>query len=157
MQNNWKNTGRMRLSKLIYAALFAVIPMVVLGQKKVEYPAVKVIEKDTVVIFLMDQAKDIAKQNEERKKLKSDVKIMNEQLKFKDSIITMQETQLLDFRMIKFDYDEIVKQMARQQKTCNDEKALLDKEIRKQRRQKFASIGVGVLSFGTLLYFYIHK
>jgi hypothetical protein len=124
---------------------------------QVQYPVVRVIEKDSVMIFTLEQTKELAKINEERLKLLSNVRITNSQLKFKDSIIRMQETQIFDLKLVKFDYDEIVKQMQRQQKAFIDEKAILNREVKRQRRQKYASIGSGILSFGTLLYFYIHK
>lgn len=163
MQNRLNNIGRMSLSKLLIILCVLIAPYS-FGQRKskkatdaIQYPAMKVIEKDTVIIFTLEQARDLSEKNEQRKKLEADAKITTSQMKFKDSIIRMQETQITDLKLVKFDYDELVKQMNRQQQTCSDEKSILHREIRKQRRQKIASIGVGVLSFGTLLYFYIHK
>lgn len=163
MPNNLKNIGRMSLNKLLIIACVLIAPYSFAQKKKkknpevIEYPAMKVIEKDTVIIFTLEQARELSKENEERKKLLSDIKIMSSQIKFKDSVIRMQEKQVLDLKLVKFDYDEIVKQMQRQQQVCSDEKAILNDEISKQRRHKNLSIGAGILSFGTLLYFYIHK
>lgn len=163
MPNNLKNIGRMSLNKLLIIACVLISPYSFAQKKKkktpevIEYPAMKVIEKDTVIIFTLEQARELSKENEERKKLLSDIKIMSSQMKFKDSVIRMQEKQVLDLKLVKFDYDEIVKQMQRQQQACSDEKAILNDEISKQRRHKNLSIGAGILSFGTLLYFYIHK
>lgn len=163
MPNKLKNIGRMSLNKLLIIACVLISPYSFAQKKKkknlevIEYPAMKVIEKDTVIIFTLEQARDLSEKNEQRKKLEAEAKITKSQLEFKDSIITMQIKQVLDLKLVKFDYDELVKQMQRQQQTCSDEKSILNNEIRKQRRHKNLSIGAGVLSFGTLLYFYIHK
>ncbi len=163
MQNNLKNIGEMSLNKLLIVLCLLISGYSVAQKRKkkqvdvIEYPALKVIEKDTVIIFTLEQARDLSKGNEERKKLEADARVTASQLKFKDSVIKMQEKQVLDLKLVKFDYDEIVKQMQRQQQACSDEKAILNNEISKQRRHKHLSIGASILSFGTLLYFYIHK
>jgi hypothetical protein len=115
------------------------------------------IGKDSVIIFTLDQGKELAKINEDRKRLEKLNKKCEFQLKFKDSIILLQEQQIVDYQSIKLDYDLMVKQMNRMQQLCGDEKKLLNKEIKKQKRQKWASIGIGVSSFAILSYFYTNK
>lgn len=164
MQNNWKNIGEMSFRKNLILIGCVLLSFHSLGQKrkkkepeKVVYPQVTLVGKDTLMLFTLDQTKQMAKDNEERKKLKQVVFNQNSQMKFKDSIILMQETQLTDLKLIKFDYDLIVEQMKVQQQICSDEKAVLNREIRKQRRHKIYAISGGILSFGTMLYFYIYK
>ena len=163
MQSSYRNTGRMSLrnSALLTIGLCSAIHS--FGQKKkkvkepVEYPIVKVLDKDSVMIFTIEQSRELARRNEERLKLQSDAKITKSQMNFKDSIILKQQKEITDLMLIKFDYDQVVKEMARQQKICSDEKVVLNNAIDKQRRHKNISILSGVLSFGTMLYFYIHK
>ena len=164
MQNKLKIIGKMSLSKYLVfiGCVFIALPSIAQKRKAkkkepVVYPVTKVLDKDSVIIFTLDQGKELAKINEDRKRLQQLNKKCEFQLKFKDSIILLQEKQIVDYQSIKFDYDLMVKQMNRMQQLCGDEKKILNKEIKKQKRQKWASIGVGVSSFVILSYFYIHK
>ena len=164
MQNNLKSIGRMSLSRYLVLIGCIVIALPSIAQKRkakqkepVIYPVTKVLEKDSVIIFTIDQGRELARINEDRKRLMKLNKKCEFQLKFKDSIILLQEQQIVDYQSIKLDYDLIVKQMNRVQQLCGDEKKLLNKEIKKQKRQKLASISIAVSSFVILSYFYIHK
>lgn len=164
MQNNLKSIGRMSLSKYFLWIGCVLITLPSIAQKRkakqkepVMYPVTKVLEKDSVIIFTLDQGRELARINEDKKRLEKLNKKCEFQLKFKDSIILLQEQQIVDYQSIKLDYDLIVKQMNRMQQLCGDEKKLLNKEIKKQKRQKWASIGIGVSSFAILSYFYTNK
>jgi len=164
IQKNLKSIGKMSFNRFILVLSCLTLSFYSVCQKRknksktlIEYPQVKLIGKDTVMIFTLDQSREIARNNEDRKRLYELNRITNSQLQFKDSIILMQESQIVDLRLIKIENDHILEQMKRQQQVFKDEKDILKREIRRQRRHKVLSTSGGVLSFAIILYFYINK
>ena len=159
MQKNLKNTGGMNSkTKLLIASLFcSMISFSQTRPMELNYPVVKVINKDSVIIFTLDQGRTLAKKNETVKKLEIDARIMESQISLKDSIISFQQNQINDYRSVQIAYDVIMKEMKHQQKVCSDEREFLNKEIKRQRRHKNIAILSGVSCFGILSYFYITK
>lgn len=126
-------------------------------KKTIQYPFVKVIGKDTITMLTMNHIREINQKDIQRMESMLELNHIESKLKFKDSIILMQETKIADLLLIKYDYDLVVKEIAREKRIYNENLIELNSEIIKQRKHKRIAICSGVLSLGTILYFYIHK
>lgn len=105
----------------------------------------------------MNHIREINQKDIQRMESMLELNHIESKLKFKDSIILMQETKIADLLLIKYDYDLVVKEIAREKRIYNENLIELNSEIIKQRKHKRIAICSGVLSLGTILYFYIHK
>lgn len=148
----------MNLIKIAFAFIIVFLTQEAFSQSETtKYPQVKVIDKDTVVMFTFAQGKQLAKVNEDKKRLSEMNLLMKKQLSEQDTIIQNQSIQLENYAQIKIDYDEIVKQKTFIESTCIDEKEILNDEIKRQKRHKWFGISGGILISGIITYFYITK
>ena len=148
----------MKLNKLLLCFLAVFVTFGAFSQTKaIEYPFTQVIGKDTVLVFTFNQGKKLAVLNEERKRLEELNKIVNAQSDKKDTIIEQQADQLRLFNKIRADYDAIILEKDEIQKTCDDEKAILEDKINKKNRHKWYAIIGGITGFGIMTYFYVTK
>lgn len=122
--------------------LIILFPLFIYGQ---EYPIQSVIGKDTVLIFSQEQANKIAQWNEERKYCNDNNELLKLELQQKDTIIHLLENQINEFVVIEDKYKSIIKGKDELQEICNDEKNILNKEVKRQKRQKWASIIGGIV------------
>jgi len=150
MQSKLKTIG---MKNLISVLTIIFICHFTYSQVKPKYPAVMVINKDSLVCFTTEQSKQIAVWNEQRKEcleLQSEDKktivelnkVVNKQLE----IISNLETEITLHKKTISDKETLLQ-------VCEDEKKSLNKEIRKQRRGKWIAIcsGVGVFILTTLV------
>ncbi len=153
-----KITGKMKLNRLLICFFAISVAFGAFSQNKaIEYPFTHVIGKDTVITFTFSQGKKLAILNEERKRLEELNKIINTQSSKKDTIIKQQADQLKLFQKVRDDYQVIILEKDALQQTCNDEKAILEDEVKKKNRHKWYAIFSGIAGVGIMTYFYITK
>ena len=122
--------------------LIFTIPLFCSGQ---QYPMQSVIGEDTVLIFSQEQASKIAEWNEERKYCIENSELLKLELQQKDTIINSLEGQINDFVVIEDKYKVIISKKDELQDICNDEKNILNKEIKRQKRHKWIAIISGAV------------
>lgn len=110
-----------------------------------KYPLVKVYNKDTVIIFHINQGRELALQNEERKYLLELNGINEKQIVVLDSVITIRNSQVKDYEVIVDDFDTVIFEKNALIEICEFEKESLNKEIRKQKNMKIVFISTTVI------------
>jgi DNA repair exonuclease SbcCD ATPase subunit len=109
-----------------------------------EYPKTSVIAEDTVLIFSQDQAKKIAQWNEERKYCIENEELLELLIQEKDTIIKHLSKQVEDFTIVEDRYKDIIKVKDDLQEICEQEKKIVHKEVKRQKRHKWVAIISGI-------------
>jgi hypothetical protein len=112
--------------------------------KTSKYPSVQIIESDTVIIFDLEQGRKLAIINESKKRLEQLNEIQLKELNEKDSIILNQNAIIVHDDKIKKAYNDIIVENKNLEKLCQDEKTILNQEIKKQKRYKWTAIISGI-------------
>jgi hypothetical protein len=141
------------MSNLIKTIICVFALQLCYAQTKTKYPSVIVIEKDTIVCFTTEQAKQMGVWNEQRKecvelrindneKISELKKITTTQI----GIISNLENEIIQHKKNIEDKDKLIG-------VCEDEKKSLTKEIRKQKRGKWIAIigGIGGVFLTTFI------
>ena len=131
--------------KNLISILFSVFfTQITYAQIKSNYPKVMLVEKDTLICFTTQQAKQMAIWNEKRKESIELSKNDNQKIAelnnisiTKDSIISNLENEVVQYKKTITDKESLIA-------ICEDEKTSLKREIRKQRRGKWIAIICGV-------------
>ena len=126
--------------------LIFISPCVTFSQ---EYPKTSVIDEDTVLIFSQEQANKIAIWNEERKYCVENSDLLKLEINQKDTIIYSLEGKLYEFSIIEDKYKNIIKSKDDLKNICEQEKKILNKEIKRQKRHKFIAI-IGGITVGII-------
>lgn len=148
----------MKLSRVLNVLFLTFVSFIGLSQKtQLDYPIVSVINSDTVIIFSFEQGKNLAIINENKKRLEKLNDLNNQELLQKDSVIQMQNGQLINNDKIIQKYQFIVKEKENQNELSNSQNTLLKTELKKQIRQKWIAIISGIAGVATISYFYIIK
>ena len=109
-----------------------------------EYPIVTKIEKDSVIIFTIQQGRELVKINEQRKECLEINDILNKEMIQKDTIIYSQSKKIQNYEAIMSEKDKIIIVKDEQVQICEQEKTMLKKELRKQKVGKWIAIAGGV-------------
>lgn len=125
----------------IISLLILIMSCSIYGQ---EYPKTSVIGKDTVLIFSQEQAKKIAQWNEERKYCIENEELLELLIKEKDTIIKHLSKQVEDFTIVEERYKDIIKGKDDLQEICEQEKKIIHKEVKRQKRHKWIAIVSGI-------------
>ena len=125
----------------IISLLILIMSCSVYGQ---EYPKTSVIAEDTVLIFSQDQAKKIAQWNEERKYCIENEELLELLIQEKDTIIKHLSKQVEDFTIVEERYKDIIKGKDDLQEICEQEKKIIHKEVKRQKRHKWVAIVSGI-------------
>lgn len=115
-----------------------------------QYPSVNVINADTLIVFKIEQAKQLAVWNEERKECLALNTVLNQEMIQKDTIIDIQRHEIDNFKQILVDNNIIVKQTNDLLFICNLEKTSVQQEVKTQRRQKITAITGGVFGIAIM-------
>jgi hypothetical protein len=95
-------------------------------------------------VFKIEQGRKLAQQNEERKKLIKLNDIQNKELIQKDSVIVYQQNLIDNYVLIEKAQKVIINEKSKQIDMCDDEKVLIQDELKKQKRYKWTAIISGV-------------
>lgn len=151
--NKLKTIGKNNLInsiKVFCLLLFFVLPFLSYGQK---YPLVKFDGKDTLIVFSIAQGKQLIAQNEERLKDKQLILLNVAQISQQDTIIASQDKQINNLLLINTNYVNIIKQKDDLISIGETEKKILEKEVKRQKRQKvIAIIGGSVVSILSIVF-----
>jgi len=141
------------MSNLIKTIICVFALQLCYAQTKTKYPSVIVIEKDTIVCFTTEQAKQMGVWNEQRKEC-VELRINdNEKISELKKITTTQtgiisnlENEIVQHKKNFDDKNSLLL-------ICEDEKKSLTKEIRKQKRGKWIAIlgGIGGVFITTMI------
>lgn len=129
---------------LIFICLFFSVN----GQKN-QYPIISKIDADSVIIFTVEQGKELVKINEQRKEALELNEILKKQLIQKDTIITSQSQKIENYKKIVKEKDNIINQKDELIKLSDEEKKNLKKEVNKQKTGKWFAI-IGCVVIGVL-------
>jgi predicted nucleic acid-binding Zn ribbon protein len=113
--------------------VFFVLPFLSYGQK---YPSVTFDGKDTLLVFSIAQGKQLIAQNEERLKDKQLIILNVAQISQQDTIIASQDIKINNLLLINTNYVNIIKQKDDLISISETEKQILEKEVKRQKRQK---------------------
>ena len=137
----------MRLSSICVLIVF--MTSAAFSQMKTTiYPKVIVYDKDTVIIFSIEQGKKLAELNEDRKECFENNEILKLEIKQKDIIISEEKDKVVNYDKIVENYNEILKAKKDIQELCNSEK--------RNKHKWFAIIG-GTITTGFMTYLWITK
>jgi hypothetical protein len=145
MQINLKTTLMKNLNRyviLFYAVFFASLAFS--QRNPIEYPSIELKGADTVIVFKIQQGRKLAQHNEERKKLIKLNDIQNKELIQKDSVIAYQQNVIDNYLLIERAQKVIINEKSKQISMCDDEKVLIEDELKKQKRYKWTAIISGV-------------
>lgn len=153
MQHNLKTTSMKNLNKYtiaLYAVFFASLAFS--QRNATEYPSIELKGTDTVIVFKIEQGRKLAQQNEERKKLFKLNDIQNKELIQKDSVIAYQQNVIDKYILVEKSQRVIINEKAKQIEMCDDEKMLIQDELKKQKRYKWTAIISGITSVAIVQY-----
>jgi hypothetical protein len=109
--------------------------------------------KDTLIVFSIAQGKQLIAQNEERLKDKQLILLNVAQISQQDTIIASQDKQINNLLLINTNYVNIIKQKDDLISIGETEKKILEKEVKRQKRQKvIAIIGGSVVSILSIVF-----
>jgi len=153
MQTNLKTTSMMNLNRCVAAFYAVFFASVAFSQRNaVEYPSIELKGSDTVIVFKIEQGRKLAQQNEERKKLIKLYDIQNKELIQKDSVISYQQNVIDNYILIEKAQKVIINEKSKQISMCDDEKLLIEDELKKQKRYKWTAIISGITSVAVVQY-----
>jgi hypothetical protein len=157
MQNNLKYILGMKLNSLLYCFLCVFFAFGAFSQSKQTYPSTEVINKDTVIIFSLEQARKIAHINESNKECLLISNIQQKEIAAKDSIISIMKSTVINFEEINRRNKIIVESKDKQIEAYLDQQNSLERQIKTQSRNKWFAIIGGALSTGFMTYLYFVK
>jgi hypothetical protein len=102
--------------------------------------------KDTLLIFSIAQGKRLIAQNEERLKDKELISLNMAQISQQDTIIASQDIKIKNLLLMNTNYVIIIKQKDDLISISETEKKILNKEIKRQKRQKIIAIIGGAIA-----------
>lgn len=145
MQHNLKTTSMKNLNRYVMLFYAVFLASLAFSQRNAtEYPSIELKGADTVIVFKIEQGRKLALQNEERKKLIKLNDIQNKELIQKDSVIHYQQNVIDTYKSIETAQQVIIKEKSRQITMCDDEKVLIQDELKKQKRYKWTAIISGI-------------
>lgn len=145
MQTSLKITSMKNLIKYVIAFYAVFFASLAFSQRNaIEYPFIELKGADTLIVFKIQQGRKLAQQIEERKKLIKLNDIQNKELIQKDSVIVYQQNVIDNYFLIEKAHKVIITEKSKQIEMCDDEKVLIEDELKKQKRYKWTAIISGV-------------
>jgi hypothetical protein len=133
--------------KGIFCILIVVIANVTFAQS---YPKKVVIDNDTCIVFTLEQSRKLITWDVELERCKSESIVLIEESSVKDSLIAINKEIAQKYSDIVVICDSIKLEKNELIKIHLEEKQLLEKQIKRCKRQRFLSITLGVLTTSIL-------
>jgi hypothetical protein len=135
----------MNLASRLLLCLSLIACSIGFSQKdSTKYPIVRYYEGDTVLIFNLEQARQITIHNEKHKECQTLNELSEKQIEKQDTIIKMLESEISNFDMVVADYEIIIANKDGLIDICEKEKQIANDEIRRQKIGKYIAIGSAV-------------
>jgi hypothetical protein len=116
-----------------------------------------VIEEDSCIVFTLEQSKTMIEWDIRYNECRTNLELTSNESAVKDSIISTQQVQIEEYQKIDSTYQLLNQENEELREILEEERQLLNKEIRRQKRQKwFVGIG-GFFTTAVATYFYIKK
>lgn len=132
-----KNIGKMNLKINIFIIFISVFSLVS-GQKK--YPVLNIIDKDTCLIFTINQGRDLIKKDEQRKHLLEVNSIQEKEIIKRDTLINSQNKKIINFEKAIKENNDIKARKDSLITICETEKSNFKKDVRIQKNYKWVAI-----------------
>jgi hypothetical protein len=110
------------------------------------FPKSIVIENDSCIVFTLEQSKKMIEWDIEKDLCKTELDIAQSEISLKDSIINNQVNQLNEFQGIESAYEEIIIENDLIRNIFNEEREILQKQLKKERRRKWLSSTLGIVA-----------
>jgi hypothetical protein len=134
------------MSKLIYI-FFILVTTISYSQ---EYPKVIVLEKDTCIVFTLEQGKKLIEWDIMFEECIVNLELTLNESILKDSIISNQNFQISEYQKIDSLYQQISVENREIKLLYEEETKLLKKQLKKQKRQTFFASALGIISAAVL-------
>lgn len=110
------------------------------------FPKSIVIENDSCIVFTLEQSKKMIEWDIQKDLCKTELDIAQSEISLKDSIINNQGNQLNEFQGIESAYEEIIIENDLIRNIFNEEREILQKQLKKERRRKWLSSTLGIVA-----------
>lgn len=121
------------------------------------YPKLILLDEDSCIVFTLEQSKTMAVWDIKYEECRETLDIAEAESATKDSIINNQSSQIVEYVKIDSTYQLIDQENVELRAILEEERQILKKDIRKQKRQKWL-IGIGgFLTTAFTTYLYIQK
>jgi hypothetical protein len=141
---NLKNTGKMNSNKEAYLILLLwFLSFGAVAQQK--YPKVLNYQGDTVMVFRIEQSREMAIRNEKAKECFEIRDILTQETLLKDSVIQSMSVIIKNDQEAKKQYQEIVESKDKQIEIHRNDIARLEDDVKKQKRLKWSGFGLAGL------------
>lgn len=111
-----------------------------------KFPQSVIIENDSCIVFTLEQSKKMIQWDIQKKYCEAELDIAQSEIAIKDSIIENQNNQLNEFKGIESSYEEIIIENDLIRNVFNQEREILQKELKKERRRKWLSSTLGIVA-----------
>lgn len=125
------------LNRSLIVFLLGLSPFFAFGQT---YPLLSTYEGDTVLIFSIEQGRYLTKSNEERKYFENLVRECEQEISVHRELTKNQDSVITNLQLVKDDLIIIVRTKGELVEICEQEKELLNDEVKKQKRHKWVAI-----------------
>ena len=121
------------------------------------YPRTIIVGQDTCIAFSIEQSRTLILWNTQKDYYFELSEIQRLELVAKDSIIVGVNKKIVALTEIDSSYQQIIVEKDALKRICETEKKIYKSEIKRQKRRKILSIGVGILSTSFMTYLWIVK
>jgi hypothetical protein len=148
----------MNLTKIGLFILMAFAPLLSVSQSdSTKYPMVIIYEGDTVLVFSMEQGIELGKKNEGLKQCLAEYDIQTQQVSELINQVETLEQKADVLQRIDSNNIVIIQEKDDLLGICEDEKEILNSEIKKQRRSKIAYLISGITGTVFMGYLWVKK
>ena len=145
---------RKKMNRIIITFIFTITYGVVFSQ---DYPKVLVIENDTCLIFTIEQARKLTEWDLMYEECSIKRKLDSSEIAFKDSIISIQESKMSNYKNIEANYNLIVIKNNDIRQLYIEEKNILKSQLKKERRKKVFNQVLGIAGTVIMTVLYLLK
>tara|TARA_R110001606_G_scaffold314613_2_gene461418 strand:- start:3317 stop:3745 length:429 start_codon:yes stop_codon:yes gene_type:complete len=142
------------MNRIIITFIFTITYGVVFSQ---DYPKVLVIENDTCLIFTIEQARKLTEWDLMYEECSIKRKLDSSEIAFKDSIISIQESKMSNYKNIEANYNLIVIKNNDIRQLYIEEKNILKSQLKKERRKKVFNQVLGIAGTVIMTVLYLLK
>jgi hypothetical protein len=122
-----------------------------------KFPKSIIIENDSCIVFTLNQSKKMIQWDIQKNYCETELDIAQAEISLKDSVIENQSNQINEFKGIESSYEEIIIENDLIRNVFNQEREILQKELKKERRRKWLSSTLGIVATTVVTVLWITK